>query len=68
MKLLTKILRNKKPTPVWSAVPKYAGWYVVFQRGRGLDIIYYSGELEDDPCFELSDEANYFGPFQLPLV
>jgi hypothetical protein len=67
MSLLKYLFRKKPAPPVWADEPREAGWYVVYKRGRGMDIIWWSG-FEDDPCFELESKAHYFGPFKLPLA
>lgn len=70
MRILKNLWKNRKrrePAPVWADAPVQAGWYVVYRRGKGMDIIWWSG-FEDDPCFELEPNAHYFGPFRLPLA
>jgi hypothetical protein len=53
---------------MWTSTPAKPGWYVVWQRGRGVDVLFWGGE--DDPVFELFNEteALYFGPFRIPFV
>lgn len=60
--------KTKKPAPVWTSTPEKPGFYVVWQRGRGVDVLFWGGE--DDPVFELFNEteALYFGPFRIPFV
>jgi hypothetical protein len=61
----TKPRTRKKPS--WKAAPDKPGWYVVFQRGRGVDVLFWGGE--DCPVFECyGDEALYYGPFRLPFA
>ena len=49
----------------WEDHPTKAGMYVLWERGRQIDIIYWSGS--EHPVFELNKNAKYFGPFLLPL-
>lgn len=58
---------QKLSTPKWSREPQDPGFYLVFQRGRGFDVLFWPGY--DDPAFEIDGTANslFFGPFKLPL-
>ena len=49
----------------WEDRPTKAGMYVLWERGRQIDVIYWSGV--EHPLFELNKSAKYFGPFLLPL-
>lgn len=67
MNLINRILRHRQePVAKWSEHPREQGWYVMFKRGTGMDVLYWSGG-EDDPCFEPQKNAHYFGPFRLPV-
>ena len=67
MRILQPILGRRRERPAeWSDKPHEQGWYVMFKRGAGMDILYWSGS-EDDPCFEPQKNAHYFGPFRLPV-
>jgi hypothetical protein len=64
-KLLEALIKNKPRCPQWENEPKASGWYVIYRRGGGMDVMFWGGE--DDPCFEPAKNARYFGPFRLPL-
>ena len=64
--LLSYLFPRKLPRAEWHNRPTRRGWWLSFERGRGFDELYWSGE---DDSFEipLRREAQYFGPFNLPL-
>jgi hypothetical protein len=66
-RLLKSLFTKKERPPKWSEAPTHEGWYVMFKRGSGMDVLYWSGG-EDDPCFEPIKNAYYFGPFRLPAA
>lgn len=66
MRTLKSLFTKKERPPEWADAPSRQGWYVMFKRGAGMDILYWSGG-EDDPCFEPQKNAHYFGPFRLPV-
>lgn len=58
---------NRMNIPKWSDEPKQPGFYVVFQRGRGMDVLFWDGE--ESPIYEkFETKALYFGPFRLPFA
>jgi hypothetical protein len=64
----TKRTRAKSSSgPQWRRQPAKPGFYIVFQRGRGFDVLFWPGH--NDPAYEIdyTKQALYFGPFKLPL-
>lgn len=53
---------------VWKKKPDEQGLYLVYERGRGLDTLYWSGD--DDPVFAIfTEKAFYHGPLpKLPFA
>jgi hypothetical protein len=63
----TKAKTKRRTPPQWKDEPDRPGWYVVFQRGRGIDVLFWGGV--DCPVFEkFSTDSLYFGPFRLPFA
>lgn len=63
-----KTKTRRRIPPQWKDAPDRPGWYVVFQRGRGIDVLFWGGV--DCPIFEKYSETEslYYGPFRLPFA
>jgi len=65
-RLLLILLQKRKPEIKWRRTPDHPGWYVSWEAGRGFTELFWPGDAD---TFErpLRKEAQYLGPFTLPL-